>query len=339
MRKLLIMLVVMLLPFTVFAEENTYNPELGSITISYYDDSDKKVPVENSTWRLFKVADIVTVPGDDEMDGLRIESLIPDLEITRETTTGEVMEKIIYDQVNESTIKINGTLVDEKADKLYYYEETTDKKGKATFKDLSFGVYFGVEVQAAQYHLVSEPFLVSIPNTEDGKTSLIDLEIEPKAIIGGNLLITKELKGNRTDKYTDWEMTVSLPDGKYRFDSTNGQKGVVKNQDKIKIKGGETLTIYDVLSGSNYVVSETKANQDGYSTTYNNEKNTIKFKDDQKVTVTNTRNWEYNPIETGTFYEELASGNPFAWAWLIVPGAIIVLLLIVIVKTSKKNKK
>ena len=269
-----------LLPTTkVFAEEAKPKGETGSITIKYFDDSNMTVPVVDSTWMLFKVADITTYtnPDNPNVDSLRIDSLIPNFEFKGEghenpTTPKEILEKIDYSIITESEWNVKPQLKD--GTKLQTWKSTTDGSGKIVFDDLEYGVYFGMEVKASRYHVLASPFLISIPNTRlDDKTdqaiSKIDLEVTPKAIVAGDLEVTKKTYGNDVDPEEWFNITITIPSGgRFYYETTRGRKGSFDEQGVIGIKAYETIHVFNVPAGAKFIVEEAEANQNGYRTWY-----------------------------------------------------------------------
>ena len=324
---IVIYLVSIMIP-AVKAEEITYrSAETGTITVSYYDDSDKKIPVVGSTWRLFKVGDITTTLNDEDIDvdALEITSLIDGLDITRKTTPEEVMEYISYKVVTESKLNIGYSTIND--EKLEAYDATTNEYGKAVFKDIPEGVYLGVEINAARYHLRSSPFLVSIPWTdEDGHPSYLEMEIEPKAITAGDIVIQKKTYGDDVTPDVYWNMTVRLPEGIYYYETSRGRTGYIKNLDCVGIRAYTTMTIYNVPAGSTYLVEEAEANSDGYKTWYDNQSATIKEKQENWTVVHNER-YKSN-VKTGT-----------GKSMIIAAGISAVTLTAIVVLLAIKKKK
>lgn len=119
------------------------------------------------------------------------------------------------------------------------------------------------------------------------------------------LTLEKEITGNQGDKESTWEMKVNfetLPEGynvKIAKIAVNG--AAIDNPTYSNYENNSTITLghkdkYDfkgIPEGVKYTVTETKANQDGYTTTYTNQ--TATFADDGTVEtkdakVVNNRN-------------------------------------------------
>lgn len=311
--------------------ENAYpyrSGEKGKITLKYFDDNDYKVPVVGSSWRLYKVADVTYSVEDETNDGLEITSLIDGLEITSSTTSDDVAKKIDYKTITNSKIEISGKDVNGK--ELTYYDATTGKDGQIVWDNLEQGVYLGIETNAIEYHNRSTEFLVSIPNTsDDGTTSKLEATIEPKAVLAGHLKVSKMVHGTDVETTRQWTMTISLPDGRYYYETNKGQKGYFENkQGIIGITHGETVTIYDIPAGSKYLVEEAEANTMGYSTSYDNQQGHMNSKKDTIVSVHNSRDKAQSDVRTGTGAKTIIYGGV---------GAVAVLALVLAL--VKKNKK
>ena len=327
---------ITLLPINVMAEGS--NEEKGKITIKYYDDSDQKVPVPNSTWMLFKVGDVYTTSDSEgtNVDALHIESLIPDFEIKglghdEPTTADEVLNLLDYTIVNDSEWIVRSRTKD--GTSLKSWTRTTDKNGVLSFDELPYGVYLGVETKAERYHVLTSPFLISIPYTrEDEKNdnqavSQIEVTIEPKAVVAGDLEITKKTYGDGVESEAWFNMTVTFPQGgHYYYETSRGRKGTIDKQAVIGIKAYETITVYNVPGGAFYTVEEAEANQNGYRTWYTDNEGRIDAKDTVECFVHNERYKKDVPpndkVNTGTGSMLLVSGVA-----MITAGAALVCLL------------
>lgn len=273
---------------TAFAEESStsYKPtETGSITLDYYE-SDESHPVVGSEWRIYKVADMVSgVSSSDDgkhvvVNGLEIQPLAYQLKIDSTTTAEDVEKCLNYDVISESEIKFgsNKSITDGKD--LTYFDGKTDSKGRIVFSGIPQGVYIGMETKAIRYHTRTVSFLVSVPGTDAQSTnkSSLDIHVEPKAVLAGDLTVTKTVEypiGN--DSSNGFKINISLPEGTYRYDTTAGKSGYLTGKNaSIVISDKETATIYDIPGGSAYKVEEDAESQTGYQTTYENSDGKIK---------------------------------------------------------------
>lgn len=280
-------------------EKNT--GELCSLTIKYYDDSDQTVPVTDSDWVILRIADVYTIQEYHDVDALQIESLIG-IDLTLETELDDILEQLNVTKVTESDYKVSSIAVNEVELPTY---EVTVVDGTATLEDLPYGVYIGFEVDAAVDHQVAAPFVITLPTTdEDGLISSIDVTVEPKAVLAGDIKIEKKLEGNNTEKSKDWTMKLTLPEGIFYYKASDGEEGYVSNGDTVSIKGGETVTIEDVTGGESYSVTESEENKNSYKTSYENQSGTVPLKSIVEVKVTNKRSRVDVPIadtaENGT---------------------------------------
>ena len=322
---------------TPLMAETVPTNERGTVNVNYFDDNAQKVPVVGSTFKLLKIADIVSETVEGTSDGLRIESLIDGLTVTRKTTTDDVIKHLKLTSNNESDLDVSDTAKD--GTKLDVYEGKTASNGTVTFEDLPFGVYFGIETEAARYHVRSTPFLISVPNTnEDGTLSSLKAEIFPKSAIAGDLVITKKLVGDDTEKDRDWTFEVSLPEGVYAWESSEGDDGTIEDGGELKIKGDESVTIYNLPSEAKYEVVEQEANADGYETSYNNEEGEIEAKDEQEVVVTNERNMDYDPIDTMAFWQDM-SEDPMNLLWISIPVVGVIALIIIFIAIKRRKRR
>ncbi|OEF96573.1 DUF7601 domain-containing protein [Desulfuribacillus alkaliarsenatis] len=113
----------------------------------------------------------------------------------------------------------------------------------------------------------------------------------------GSLEINKNLAGNAASatKEFEFEITISgLADGDYAYVGSGGKaSGSLTFTDEIAdviLRGGEGITIPDLLEGLSFAVSEADYSAEGYSTTKSNETGTIVADQTITVTFTNTRN-------------------------------------------------
>ena len=325
MKRLVILLLFVFMifrPIDIKADE--FVEEKGSITIEYFDDINMEIPVEGSSWSLIKIADIKTIE-EKFIDGHKIIPLL-DIDIDSESTAEEILKFIDYELIDESNINLTGKTKDNIA--LDTYHKTTNEKGIAKFENLDYGIYLGIETKAARYHLLSAPFLVSIPSTQDdGITSKIDLNIMPKGILAGDLTIKKEVYGNAVSSSTSFEMELELPKGTYHYQYASGKEGYVKDKDVVNVSANDSITIYNLLAENEYSVVEKIANKDGYKTEYLNAKGKIVAKKNNEVVVINSRNI-IAPVNTGV-----------GMTLIIVLGICIISILIILAICIYKKRK
>lgn len=315
-------------PINVMAEtrDTSIADGLGSVEIFYTDDALQTQPIKGSTWRLYQVGELQTIVDETGVNAYDIVELITNLYVDGETTAEEVLGYLKTETVNESYMTIGDVSIS--GDKLNYVEGVTDVSGRLMFEDLEYGLYLGVEVKAAEDHLLTSPFLVTVANTDvEGLESTLDVTVEPKAALAGDLKVTKELKGDNTEANREWSMEFTLPEGKYVYETSDGDDGIVKDGDVIKIKGGESITIDNVMVNGAFIVTEEEENKDGYKTTYKDNEGKIEFGQTLEVIVTNERNADEKLINLQPTFDKwidgISKGEPSA----VIPTGVIVIAL------------
>lgn len=333
------------------AEETStsYKPtETGSITISYYE-GDESHPVVGSEWRIYKVADIVSGTSSSDggknvvVSGLEIAPLLDKLTITSATTAEDVEKCLNYDTVSESEIKFgtNKSITDGKD--LTYYDGKTDSKGRIVFDKLPQGVYIGMETKAIRYHTRTVSFLVSVPGTDSQNTSksTLDIKVEPKPVLAGDLTVTKTVEypiGN--DSTNGFKINITLPDGMYRYDTTSGKSGYLKGgTSSVVIADKETVTVYDIPGGSTYKVEEDAESQTGYQTTYENSSGTIKSGTATAAKVNNLSEAGYKRYRQIQAKKKTLENTDAGQMTVFAGGLFIAAAAMVIVLSRKKKEE
>ena len=322
MLKLLLVCFWLLRPMV--SETLAINDEKAQIVINYFDDNAQKVPVSGSSWILVKVARIVT-ETDDKIDGLKIISLVDGLKIDKYSEIEEILQHLELTKQDESHQKVMNIKG------LEVYEKITNDQGQIIFDDLEPGVYLGLEQSAAAYHLCAEPFLLSVPATKDGVESDMDQTVEPKAVLGGNLRISKKASGNAVDRQERFAMMIEIPSGTYRYCFADGQTGYISAHQQLLVNVDNDVVIYDVLANQEYKVYEVKANQDGYKTIYQQNEGMIMAKQEVSATIINERSY-HDEVDT-----KVASMIDLALGlWVL---SIIVILGLGFLDKSKEHKR
>lgn len=318
---LIIFIILILFNGSIIAEDKS-----GEIIINYYDDTAMTSPIKGSLWRIYKVASIDTIIENNQVVAYETLSIIDDLKVNEDTSAIEVLEAIGFEKIHESLINMNET----ESNNLIFYESYTDENGQIVFDNLDKGIYLGVEIKAAEYHMLSEPFLISIPNTNsEGKEVLMSYEVEPKAVLSGNLKVEKKLTGDDVEKDRKWNIKLSLSEGRYRYETSFNQRGFIESGDTVAIKGGEYIVVYDVLAGSEYEIKEIEANQDGYSTKYENHHGKIGFKFNTNVVITNSRN---RIVDTGVI-------DGSSLINLLIPSSLVTIFIVIISMNKKRRER
>lgn len=299
-------------------EEITVNTSViegktADLTIKYFDDEDETLPVTDAKFTIYQVA---TIGRDFENNG----AYIP---------LSDELDWSDYDDETVDEYEANVVTAYSKGTDLGYTDSATiGKDGKATFKAIPAGEYLVVESETIRYHIKSQSFLVAAPEmNEEGNAWNFDVTCTPKAVIAGDLKIEKTVHGKLASKNQDFTFKLTLPEGIYKADFADGTKGTVENGQIVTIKGGKSMMIYDLPSGSSYEVVEEHANE-GYVTTYTNCRDSeIKGKDVQVATIDN----DSTSQDMGVF------NIPVYWMMGGV-GAFFMLLFVLITKKNDKKQ-
>ncbi len=148
-----------------------------------------------------------------------------------------------------------------------------------------------------------------------------------------DLTITKTIRGEEGDRNRDWQFTLTLtpPAGKtletsYNYTGTrSGTLNFTKNQSgtytaTFTLKDSETITIQDLPNGTEYDVEENGANQEGYVTTFTNNKGTLT--EDKTVAFYNTKYSLHNLIISKQVTGDLGETNKdFTFVVTLTPAS------------------
>lgn len=125
----------------------------------------------------------------------------------------------------------------------------------------------------------------------------------------GNLTVSKTVTGNQGDTNKAFNFTVTLSDTSIK--GTYGDMTFTDGIATFTLKHGESKTAIDLPPGVRYEVTETEANQDGYTTTASGEKGNIAEGVTQKAIFTNTKNIRpTDPVTPITPDDPTAPTNP-----------------------------
>ena len=245
----------------------------GSITINYYDDADGKKSVSGAGFRAVKVGE-----ASDGYDVYPFTSLIPGLTIDETTKASDAAEslKIFF----------------ETGKRLVTYELETDQNGLAAVSSVEPGVYLLEETAAAVHHRASEPVLLTVPYMEeDGSEWNYDVRVAPKPVRTGDLKITKTVSGNAGDREKRFQFKVMFGEnGRFPYTSSDGRSGNVSSGGTLELADGESILISGLLEGTEYTVSEIRANTDGYTTEMKNNEGRIVYGEAADCRFTNIKN-------------------------------------------------
>lgn len=308
----------------VFAEngtdENTptLTQETANLTVRYFDDSDETIPVAGAEFTIYQVASIgrelnnngAYVPLDENIDFSYIDETTYSDEDAKEYQSKVVAE---YEKNPELGYKATLPIGDD---------------GLAVFKDVPVGAYLITETKTTRYHITSIPFIVSTPEMNEKNTSWgFEITANPKPILAGDLEITKTLKGKLKEKGGTYTVKVNLPKGEYKAKLGDGTEVTVKNGDKLKIKGGQTITVYDLPSGLKYRVKEIEENVSrSYKTSYKKNEGKITEKSSTKVEIIN----DSTTYDTGAGYKLLFE---------FIAGGGALALMVFLIAHKSKNKE
>ncbi len=152
----------------------------------------------------------------------------------------------------------------------YKYTAKTGSDGKATFSGVAIGLYIAEESNPADKHFSSTPFFVSLPTTStDGTYWIYEVTAYPKSLPAGDLDITKTVTGDAGDTTFEFHFVVEFEnyDAELDYKKSDGSTGKIKSGGTVTLKHGEKATILNIPVGTEYTVSETEADQNGYTTT------------------------------------------------------------------------
>lgn len=119
--------------------------------------------------------------------------------------------------------------------------------------------------------------VIIFTNTKDKEPPPDNPPPPPPTHNNGNLEISKKVTGKGGDANASFTFTVKLTD-KNGEPVSGTYSGVTFGADgtaQVTLKGGQSLTLTGIPTGTRYAVTEDKANQDGYTTTATNGSGTI----------------------------------------------------------------
>lgn len=319
----------------------------GSITINYRDSIDGDDPVVGAEFTFYRITSFDSAMSKSNV-GLAFPTLLTDkrgnpISVSSKSDPEKVRKKV--QTAYERGTPEGGVI----------YKAVTDSSGKAVTEGMAQGIYIAVETKAAPEHLASSPFFVVLPYTHDNKWNY-DITADPKPIPCGDLVITKEVTGNRGDTGKEFHFTVTIKaDGSFHYKKSDGTVGKLKSGKTLTLKSGESVTIDTIPVGTSYKVKEVEANQDGYTTTAKGTKGKIKRKEQAVAAFVNSKDIPTpTPVTTtdtgkpGEPEEETVStvhpapiktgDTTNVIIWLVLAAAALVVLYLVMVR-GKKTKE
>lgn len=289
----------------------TIDDRLANLTVKYFDDEEETIPITGAEFTVYQVAKIgndldnngAYVPLDESIDFVKADpEKVDDYEV-----------KVVDAYKNNPEIGYKNTLA-------------IGKDGTCTFKNIPAGAYLITESKTMRYHIRPKSFVVSAPETtEDGKSWNFDVVVNPKQILAGDLEVTKIVKGKIAKQDKTYTLALELPNGNYKATLPDKTETTVKNGDRVTIKGGQTLYVYDLPHGSDYKVTEVEANSVNFKTTYTKNEGKIEAKSSAKVEVVN----DSTSYDTGSGYQML---------YYMIGGGAALAVLVLLIVTGKKKK-
>ena len=294
--------------------------DTANIKIRYFDDSDETVPGTGAEYTIMQVG---TIGRDVETNG-RFLPLDEKMDWSEETDALAYEKRVL--EVYEENPEIG-----------YVDAKEIGEDGTATFSQIPVGVYIIRETKTLRYHIRPIPFLVSAPETDEtGTTWNLNAVDNPKQILAGDIVITKDAKGSIDSKDNTYHFTVKLScEGEYKAELPGNKEATVKNGDVIELKAGQKATIMDVPAGATYTAVEKETNDGCQTTHYNDDgeksrsgksEGTVVAKTASKVVILN----DSTDLDMGV------SNMPMFWIFGGLCG--VTLLGFFLILTRKKDK-
>ena len=243
----------------------------GSITINYRDSIDGDDPVSGAEFTYYRVTAFDSAMSRSNV-GLAFPTLLTDgkgkaITVSSKSDPEKVRKKVVaaYKRGTPEGGRI--------------YRAVTDASGRAYTEGMEQGIYLAVETKPAAGHLASSPFFVVLPYTHGNKWNY-DITADPKPIPCGDLVITKEVRGDGGEKNREFHFKVNLKSASsFHYKRSDGKEGKMKSGKTFTLKSGESVTIDTIPVGTSYTVKETEANAEGYTTTAEGTKGKIRRKE------------------------------------------------------------
>ena len=260
-----------------------------SVTIRYRDTEEGEDPVAGAVFCYYKVASFRQDAAGSGV-GVRYETLLKDEEGRPVTVSAsgsaEDLEKAAVSAYADGTPR-GGTSGKMK----------TDANGIASASGLPSGIYLIREVQPAPSHLLSAPFLISVPLTEaaSGKEGAsvswkYDAVAEPKPQPCGDLAVVKIARGSGAELSRVFHFQITLDtEGSFPWKKQDGETGRVKNGGSLSLKAGDSVVISRIPVGTSYRVTEKEADADGYRTSAEGAEGRIRRTKQSRAIFVNTR--------------------------------------------------
>ena len=256
----------------------------GRLTITYFDSADGADPVAGAEFTCFKIGNMKHA-GDG--------AVTPEFSPIADWASGELLSR--EDGVRKVAEAAIAAYERDLPPGGGSYRETTGKDGKAVIRGISRGVYVAAETKPAAGHMASEPFVFSLPHTEKRGASgedILSYEVsaEPKPVPCGELLITKEVRGNGGDRTKEFRFSVRFDvPGTYPCRRSDGKEFTVAGSGEILLRHGQTVLIGMIPVGTAYEVAESDPGRDGYAVESTGTSGRIRRKMEAKASFINTK--------------------------------------------------
>ncbi len=114
----------------------------------------------------------------------------------------------------------------------------------------------------------------------------------------GQLMISKEVRGNAADTNKAFDFTVVFDDlNQYEYLGTGTANGQIRSGDVIRLAHGQSITIIGLPKDISYEIIESDYRDQGYNTTFSNNTGVIIADQTQSVLFVNTRNLTPNTAD------------------------------------------
>ena len=319
----------------------------GSITINYRDSIDGDDPIAGAEFTYYRITSFDSAMSKSNV-GLAFPTLLKDKKgnpiVVSSKSDPEKVRKKVQNAYERGTPE--GGVI---------YKAVTDSSGRAVTEGMAQGIYLAVETKPAKEHLASSPFFVVLPYTHGNKWNY-DITADPKPIPCGDLVITKEVKGNQADTSREFHFKVTIKaDGSFHYKKSDGKEGKIKSGKTLTLKSGESVTIDTIPVGTSYKVKEVEANQDGYTTTAKGTKGKIKRKEQAVAAFVNSKETptgtpptvntpgtpgEPEPETVSTYHPApIKTGDTTnVIIWLVLAAVALVILYLLMVPRRKKKE-
>ena len=316
----------------------TYHPMLVDGTlknVTYHKDEEGKVVID-SMENLEEITATNTIKGgievkkevykNDELDSENKEEF--ELTITLKNANGKAYTNADGSEAQYRIYEADGSRSDKKSATNGVIAEKIDQTQYIIVQDLESGSFykaeentenlpFGYSDEEIEYGIArdggdAEEFSDNEKTSFENETYyIVEGNASSKAIVR-NYYYTGDLKISKTVEVKNGNEDLAKSK-EFNFTATikNGEE--VLKTETCELKDGKNCIISDIPAGATYEIVETEADKDGFTTTSENKSGTIKAKDVQESSFTNT----YNATGTAEFTVIKQFGlteNPF---WMI----------------------